>query len=154
MRETWVRTLGWEAALEKGKATHRRILAWRIPCTVQSMGSQRVVHDWATFTFTLRETHGDFLVAQCLRICLSVQGIWVCFLIRNYGSTCHRAAEPRSHNYWSLRALEILLCNKRSYQKMKSHVPQQESSSCSPKLEKVHMQQWRSSAAKNKRNFF
>ena len=40
MRETWVRSLGWENPLEKGKATHFRILAWRIPWTVQSMGLQ------------------------------------------------------------------------------------------------------------------
>ena len=31
MWETWVQSLGREAALEKGKATHSRILAWRIP---------------------------------------------------------------------------------------------------------------------------
>ena len=31
MRETWVRSLGWEDALEEGKATHSSILAWRIP---------------------------------------------------------------------------------------------------------------------------
>ena len=31
MRETWVRFLGWEDPLEKGKATHSSILAWRIP---------------------------------------------------------------------------------------------------------------------------
>ena len=34
MRETWVRSLGWEDPLEKGKATHSNILAWRIPWTV------------------------------------------------------------------------------------------------------------------------
>ena len=34
MRETWVRSLGWEDALEKGKATHSNILAWRILWTV------------------------------------------------------------------------------------------------------------------------
>ena len=45
MRETWVRSLSWEDALEKGKATHSSILAWRIPWTVQSMESQRVGHD-------------------------------------------------------------------------------------------------------------
>ena len=45
MLETWVRSLGREYPLEKGKATHSRILAWRIPWTVQSMGSQRVEHD-------------------------------------------------------------------------------------------------------------
>ena len=32
-------------------ATHSGVLAWRIPWTVQTMGSQRVWHDWATFTF-------------------------------------------------------------------------------------------------------
>ena len=31
MQETWVRSLGWEDSLEKGKATHSSILAWRIP---------------------------------------------------------------------------------------------------------------------------
>ena len=50
MRETWVWSLGWEDPLEKGKATHSSILAWRIPWTIQSMGLQRVGHDWATFT--------------------------------------------------------------------------------------------------------
>ena len=34
MRETWVRSLGQEEPLEKGKATHSSILAWRIPGTV------------------------------------------------------------------------------------------------------------------------
>ena len=34
MWETWVRSLGWEDPLEKGKATHSRILAWRVPQTV------------------------------------------------------------------------------------------------------------------------
>ena len=51
MWETWVRSLCWEDPLEKGKATYSSILAWRIPWTVESMGSQRVRHDWATFTF-------------------------------------------------------------------------------------------------------
>ena len=31
MQETWVQSLGWEDALEEGKATHSSILAWRIP---------------------------------------------------------------------------------------------------------------------------
>ena len=45
MRETWVRSLGWEDPLEKGKTTYSSILAWRIPGTVESMGLQRVRHD-------------------------------------------------------------------------------------------------------------
>ena len=32
-------------SLEMGKATHSSIVAWRIPWTVKSMGSQRVEHD-------------------------------------------------------------------------------------------------------------
>ena len=50
MEETCVRFLSWEDPLENGKATHSHILAWKIPQTVQSMGSQRVRHDLATFT--------------------------------------------------------------------------------------------------------
>ena len=34
MRETWIRSLGWEDPLEKGKASHSSILAWRIPRAV------------------------------------------------------------------------------------------------------------------------
>ena len=51
MRETWVRSLGWEDPLEKGKATPSSIVAWRItwkeeePGELQSMGSQRVRYD-------------------------------------------------------------------------------------------------------------
>ena len=50
---TWVWSLGWEVPLEKGATTHSSILAWRIPQTVQSMGSQRVRHNWVTFTLNL-----------------------------------------------------------------------------------------------------
>ena len=45
MQETWVRSLGWEDPLEKGKAAHSSILAWRTPWTLETMGSQRVGHD-------------------------------------------------------------------------------------------------------------
>ena len=56
MQETWVQSLGQEDPLEKGMATHSSLLACRIPRTeepggLQSMGSQRVRHDLATFTF-------------------------------------------------------------------------------------------------------
>ena len=53
MQETRVRSLGWEDPLEKEMATHSSTLAWRIPWReepggLQSMGSQRVGHNWAT----------------------------------------------------------------------------------------------------------
>ena len=55
--ETWVWSLSWKDPLEKGMATHSSLLAWRIPRTeepgrLQPMRSQRVRHDWVTFTFT------------------------------------------------------------------------------------------------------
>ena len=53
MQETWVQSLGQKDSLEKEMASHSSILAWRIPRTeepggLQSMGSQRVKHDWVT----------------------------------------------------------------------------------------------------------
>ena len=44
MRETWVQSLEWEDPLEKGKAMHSSILAWRIPWTVLSIGLQTTGH--------------------------------------------------------------------------------------------------------------
>ena len=53
MQETRVQPLGREDLLEKEIATHSSILAWKIPWTeepgrLQSMGSQRVIHNWVT----------------------------------------------------------------------------------------------------------
>ena len=55
MWKTWVRSLGWEDSLEKGTATQSSILTWRIPWTeepgrLQSMGSQKVRHDWLSLS--------------------------------------------------------------------------------------------------------
>ena len=55
--ETWVPSLSREDPLEKGMATHSSILARRTPWTeepggLQSMGFQKVEHDWVTNTFT------------------------------------------------------------------------------------------------------
>ena len=53
MQEILVQSLGREDLLEKEMATHSSILSWKIPCLeepgrLQSMGSQRVGHDWVT----------------------------------------------------------------------------------------------------------
>ena len=57
MQETQVQPLGQEDPLEEETAAHSSIRAWRIPGTeepggLQSVGSQRVRHDWVTNTFT------------------------------------------------------------------------------------------------------
>ena len=57
MQETSVWSLGWKDPLEKGMATHSSILTWKIPWTeepggLQSIGLQKVGHNWATNTLT------------------------------------------------------------------------------------------------------
>ena len=68
MRETRVWTLSREDPLEREIATHSSTLAWKIPwmekpAKLQSMGSQRVGHDWATllslFTFSKVATESN-----------------------------------------------------------------------------------------------
>ena len=66
--ETRVRSLGREDALEKEMAPHSSTLAWKIPWKqetggLQSMGSQRVGHDWTT-SLSLCETR----MTQCLKV--------------------------------------------------------------------------------------
>ena len=54
-QKTRVQVMGWEGLLEKEIATHSSILAWEIPwteepCGLESLDSQRVGHNWATYT--------------------------------------------------------------------------------------------------------
>ena len=56
VQETYVQSLGQEDHLEKGMATHSSVLAQRIlwteePGWLQSLGSQRVGHNWAANAF-------------------------------------------------------------------------------------------------------
>ena len=69
MLKTQVWSLGKEDPLEKGMVTHCNILAWRIPWTekpgeLQSVGSQRIGHDWVTNTFTSLLQWNDHLERQ------------------------------------------------------------------------------------------
>ena len=57
MQAIRVQSLGWKDPLQKGMETHSSILAWRTPWIeepggLQSVGSQRIWHDWVTNTFT------------------------------------------------------------------------------------------------------
>ena len=59
MQETQVQSLGREDPLKKGMATYSSLLAWRIPWIeepgrLQSMGLQRVRHNWVTNTFSFQ----------------------------------------------------------------------------------------------------
>ena len=61
--ETWIWSPGQEDPLEKAMATHSSTLAWKVPWMeeqgrLQSMGSQRVGHDWVT---SLSFSYGSYM---------------------------------------------------------------------------------------------
>ena len=68
--ETWVRSLGWEDALEEGMAAHSSMLAWtEEPGRLQSLKSQGVGYDWVT-------KHKHIMSLGLLEvICLSSLGV-------------------------------------------------------------------------------
>ena len=72
IQETQVRSLGWEDPLEMGTATHSSILARRSPWTeepggLQSLGSQRVGHDWMCWTWLNTLQFSSVLLLSCVR---------------------------------------------------------------------------------------
>ena len=56
MQETWVLSLHWEDPLEKGKATHSSVLAWRIPWTVLGIAESDMT-ELLSHTHTHTHTH-------------------------------------------------------------------------------------------------
>ena len=69
MQETRVRSLGWEDPLEKEMAPHSSTLAWKIPWTeepdkLQSMGSQRVGHDWTTSLLLMLSSNDRIIISR------------------------------------------------------------------------------------------
>ena len=65
IQETQIQSLGQKDLLEKGMATHFRVRALRRPWTeefggLQSVGSQRLGHDWVASTFTFTDTCKSF----------------------------------------------------------------------------------------------
>ena len=65
-QETWFWSVAWKDPLEEGMATHPSILAWRIHGQVslgglQSMGLQRVGHNWAQYTHSCIRKNANWL---------------------------------------------------------------------------------------------
>ena len=78
MQETWLWSLCWKDPLEKDMATYFSILAWRIPWRevpdgLQSMGSQRVGHDWVTNTFIFTIHFRSFISPHRVRVISSTE---------------------------------------------------------------------------------
>ena len=84
MRGTWFRSLDREDPLEKEMATHSGTLAWKIPwmeepSRLQSIGLQRVRHDWGT------SLHLTSLQCRENRVQFSLSNSWVTLWTHN----CH-----------------------------------------------------------------
>ena len=102
--ETWARSLGWEDLLERRMATHSSNLAWRIPWTekpgrLQSMGSQRVGHDWATslsLSFTqvrvpwIARRSNQSILKEISPMC-SLEGLMLKLKLQYFGHLIRRA---------------------------------------------------------------
>ena len=108
--ETHVQFLGQEDPLEEGMATHSSILAWRIPWTeepgrIQSMGLQRVRHDWATNTFLRKQEEGTCnLNKRQLRshkMLSHFSCIWLCATLWTVASQAPLPMGFSRQEYWS-----------------------------------------------------
>ena len=111
MRQTWVRSLGWEDPLEKGKANHSSILAWRIPWTV-----------WSPKESDMTEQ----LSLSCVYVCI----VYICILL---------SKGFNQHTFPPLKAWECLIlyklrsCLESSHYCWRQHIqPQQNHFLASP----------------------
>ena len=108
MQETQVPSLGWADPLEKGMATHSSVPVWRIPWTeepggFQSMGSQRVSHNWVTniftFLFSFHTLLPFFVWKEEGKMGIRLY-ICICIYIRNSERSCKK--NKKDYGGWGL----------------------------------------------------
>ena len=108
VQKTRVQSLDREDLLEKEMATHSSILAWKIPRTeaLQSMGSQRVGHDWVTsLHFIMQCAKGLYFLfsAQSVLRCMLSHSscIRLCATLRNEAHQAPLSMGFPRQQYWS-----------------------------------------------------
>ena len=121
MQETWVRSLSQEDLLEKEMTTHSNTLAWKIPWMeepgrLQSMGLQRVRHDWAT-SFSLFHFSVMFRLYFSMGFLRSMDSINLCLcqiVITNSPGKCLFFLPvqlwPRAKSLFSPLLRQIFVC--------------------------------------------
>ena len=109
---TWVRSLGWEDPLEKGMATHSRILAWRIHGLYSPWGCKELdTAEWLSLSvwIQLSDVYADILKAEPLHLSrVPMYILTVCFSIcasglRPYHPECARSrliSEAKQGRAW------------------------------------------------------
>ena len=101
VQETWVWSLGWEDPLEKGKATHSSILAWRVPwgsCIVHGVRKELDTTEWLSLSlFSLLHVlppffHDHLNTFVCFIFTKmgyhDILTLKISFCLRNTSSTC------------------------------------------------------------------
>ena len=73
--EIWAQSLGWVDPLEKGKATHSSILAWRISCTLYIVQGVVKSQTWLSDFHTHTHTHSDFVLFNSLALAYMIKAI-------------------------------------------------------------------------------
>ena len=109
--ETWVQSLGWKGPLEKGKATHSSILAWRIPWTVHGVAKGRtrlsdfhfrfepfILPLFLMNFFLILTSSPSVLTSVCLLV-FTVKEVRVCCSL---GSPSSLGALSRVGSFWPL----------------------------------------------------
>ena len=97
MRKSQVRPLGWEDPLEKEMATHSSILVWKIPRTeepgrLQTIGLQRIRHDWVTSLSLSLSILNRWYTAYVSRIVVVVQLLSRVLLFMTPWTGAHQAS--------------------------------------------------------------
>ena len=83
---------------EEGMATHSSILAWRIPWTeepggLQSIGSQRVRHDWSDLACTQARKLREIKRTNLAEVMFCSNKKDTCTNVCGFQSLCHRAIQ-------------------------------------------------------------
>ena len=112
MKETKVQSLDQENPLEEGMANHSSILAWRIPWTeepggLESIGSQRVRHDWSNWAHThIKHLGGNILSSLHMLIFCILTIPWTSTIIkmhkknREVGSPANKVKRNQDQTGW------------------------------------------------------
>ena len=100
MWETWVWSLGWEDPLEKRKATHSSILAWRMPWTIVHgvAKSQTRLSDALAHSLSLSRVESRHFLVLVFRIACSVM-------------ECETSPDKSKHSSWHylFQCLQVFL---------------------------------------------
>ena len=108
MEETRVPSLGWKDFLEKGMATHSSILPWRIPWKKQpggihSMGSQRIIQDWATKHMQINKLKYSTFFKKILLFGHTAQEVGRILIPWPRVKSVPPTLEAQSANHWTTR---------------------------------------------------